>query len=161
IHLPRRGCCGSGHFLFDEPPQDDRTSDRDAVAVAPIRLLLTPDMPLHRSILNLAAVAVLVSTVAHAEVVHYAGKADALPHDHDVRAAGEGESATPQPSSIATDGASPAAASRKPRGSGPWRAIIILRGAPGGRAMEQLVGWSCGNQGGPVWERSLQAGWVS
>lgn len=146
--------------MFDEPPQDDRTSDRDAVAVAPIRLPLTPDMPLHRSILNLAAVAVLVSTVAHAEVVHYAGKADALPHDEYVRVVSEVESPIQQTYINAKDGVYLAAALRKPRGSGPFPAIIIFHGAPGGRGMEQLVGWSRGDHGGPVWERFLQEGFV-
>ena len=38
--------------------------------------------------------------------------------------------------------------------------MIIFHGAPGGRGMEQLVGWSRGDHGGPVWERFLQEGYV-
>jgi dipeptidyl-peptidase-4 len=53
-----------------------------------------------------------------------------------------------------------AAAIRKPRGDGPFPALILFHGAPGGRGMEQLVGWSRGATGGPVWERFLQEGFV-
>jgi dipeptidyl aminopeptidase/acylaminoacyl peptidase len=53
-----------------------------------------------------------------------------------------------------------AAAIRKPKGDGPFPAIVMFHGAPGGRGMEQLVGWSRGATGGPVWERFLQEGYV-
>ena len=46
------------------------------------------------------------------------------------------------------------------RGNGPFPAIIMFHGAPGGRGMDQLVGWSRGDHGGPVWERFLQEGYV-
>ena len=36
----------------------------------------------------------------------------------------------------------------------------MFHGAPGGRGMDQLVGWSRGDHGGPVWERFLQEGYV-
>jgi acetyl esterase/lipase len=36
----------------------------------------------------------------------------------------------------------------------------MFHGAPGGRGMEQLVGWSRGDHGGPVWERFLEEGFV-
>jgi dipeptidyl-peptidase-4 len=36
----------------------------------------------------------------------------------------------------------------------------MFHGAPGGRGMEQLAGWSRGDTGGPVWERFLQEGFV-
>jgi dienelactone hydrolase len=49
---------------------------------------------------------------------------------------------------------------RKPSGAGPFPAIIVFHGAPGGRGMEQLVGWSRGDHGGPVWERFLEEGFV-
>jgi dipeptidyl aminopeptidase/acylaminoacyl peptidase len=58
------------------------------------------------------------------------------------------------------DGAYVAAAIRKPPGEGPFPAVVIFHGAPGGRGMEQLVGWSRGDHGGPVWERFLQEGFV-
>jgi dipeptidyl-peptidase-4 len=60
----------------------------------------------------------------------------------------------------AKDGVYVAAAIRKPKGDGPFPAIIMFHGAPGGRGMEQLVGWSRGDTGGPVWERFLQEGFV-
>jgi dienelactone hydrolase len=66
-----------------------------------------------------------------------------------------------QPTYIKTkDGLYVAAALRKPRGNGPFPAIVMFHGAPGGRGMEQLVGWSRGATGGPVWERFLQEGFV-
>jgi dipeptidyl-peptidase 4 len=55
------------------------------------------------------------------------------------------------------DGLNIAAAIRKPKGAGRYPAMIVFHGAPGGRGMEQLVGWSRGDWGGPVWERFLQA----
>jgi dienelactone hydrolase len=58
------------------------------------------------------------------------------------------------------DGLYVAAAIRKPNGDGPFPAIIMFHGAPGGRGMDQLVGWSRGDHGGPVWERFLQEGFV-
>jgi dipeptidyl aminopeptidase/acylaminoacyl peptidase len=58
------------------------------------------------------------------------------------------------------DGLYVAAAIRKPKGDGPFPAIILFHGAPGGRGMEQITGWSRGDTGGPVWERFLQEGFV-
>lgn len=58
------------------------------------------------------------------------------------------------------DGLYVAAALRKPRGNGPFPAMIVLHGAPGGRGMEQLVNWSLGKCGGPVWEGLLREGYV-
>jgi dienelactone hydrolase len=60
----------------------------------------------------------------------------------------------------AKDGVYIAAAVRKPKGEGPFPAVIMFHGAPGGRGMDQLVGWSRGDHGGPVWERLLQEGYV-
>ena len=60
----------------------------------------------------------------------------------------------------AKDGVYIAAAVRKPKGNGPFPALIMFHGAPGGRGMDQLVGWSRGDHGGPVWERFLQEGYV-
>ncbi|MCW5964564.1 MAG: dienelactone hydrolase family protein [Bryobacterales bacterium] len=58
------------------------------------------------------------------------------------------------------DGLYVAAAMRKPKGPGPFPAMLVLHGAPGGRGMDQLVNWSLGKCGGPVWERLLQEGYV-
>lgn len=38
--------------------------------------------------------------------------------------------------------------------------LALLSAAPGGSGMEQLVGWSRGDHGGPVWERFLEEGFV-
>jgi dienelactone hydrolase len=58
------------------------------------------------------------------------------------------------------DGLYIAASIRKPKGDARFPAMIFFHGAPGGRGMEQLVGWSRGDPGGPVWERFLQEGYV-
>src|SRR5262245_48790883 len=58
------------------------------------------------------------------------------------------------------DGEYIAAAVSKPKGHGPFPAIIIFHGAAGGGGMDQLVGWAGGDHGGPVWERFLQEGYV-
>jgi dipeptidyl-peptidase-4 len=98
--------------------------------------------------------------LAGAEIHRHGGSADALPHDKYVRVVSEAGSPV-QPTYIKTnDGLYVAAAIRKPKGDGPFPAIILFHGAPGGRGMEQLVGWSQGAPGGPVWERFLQEGFV-
>lgn len=117
-------------------------------------------MTLSRTILFLAASATLIASAASAEVVRYTGKADALPHEQYVRVVSENDSPIEQTYIKAKDGVYIAAAIRKPKGNGPFPAIIVFHGAPGGRGMEQLVGWSRGDHGGPVWERFLQEGFV-
>jgi dipeptidyl aminopeptidase/acylaminoacyl peptidase len=107
--------------------------------------------------------AVLVASLpalASAEIHRHGGSAEALPHDKYVRAVSEADSPV-QPTYVRTkDGLYVAAAIRKPKGDGPFPAIVFFHGAPGGRGMEQLVGWSRGETGGPVWERFLQEGFV-
>jgi dienelactone hydrolase len=98
--------------------------------------------------------------LAAAEIHHHGGGAEALPHAKYVRVVSEADSPV-QPTYIkAKDGLYVAAAIRKPKGDGPFPAIIVFHGAPGGRGMEQLVGWSRGATGGPVWERFLQERFV-
>jgi dienelactone hydrolase len=111
---------------------------------------------------SLAAVVPLLVGIscADAEVVEYGGSPDALPYDGYVHAVGEDISPVMQTYIRSVDGAYVAAAIRKPPGEGPFPAIVIFHGAPGGRGMEQLVGWSRGDHGGPVWERFLQEGFV-
>ena len=104
--------------------------------------------------------AVLMPAMSVAEVVRYPGTADALPHDKYVRVVSETESPVERTYIKSKDGLYVAAAIRKPKGSGPFPAIIVFHGAPGGRGLEQLVGWSRGDHGGPVWERFLQEGFV-
>jgi dipeptidyl aminopeptidase/acylaminoacyl peptidase len=84
----------------------------------------------------------------------------ALPHEKYIHVVSEADSPV-QPTYIKSkDGLYIAATIRKPKGSGRYPAIVIFHGAPGGRGMEQLAGWSRGDWGGPVWERFLQEGYV-
>jgi dipeptidyl aminopeptidase/acylaminoacyl peptidase len=112
--------------------------------------------------MRLAAVVLVASfpTLAAAEVHRHGGSAEALPSDEYVRAVSETDSPV-QPTYVRTkDGLYVAAAIRKPKGDGPFPAVVFFHGAPGGRGMEQLVGWSSGATGGPVWERFLKEGFV-
>ncbi len=98
--------------------------------------------------------------IAAAEIQRHGGSADPLPYEKYVRVVSESDSPV-QPTYVKTkDGLYVAVALRKPKGDGPFPAIIMFHGAPGGRGMEQLVGWSRGATGGPVWERFLQEGFV-
>jgi dipeptidyl aminopeptidase/acylaminoacyl peptidase len=107
-----------------------------------------------------AALILACPVLASAEIHRHGGSAEALPHDGFVRVVSEAESPV-RPTYIPTkDGLYVAAAVRKPRGDGPFPAVIVFHGAPGGRGMEQLVGWSSGATGGPVWERFLREGFV-
>jgi dipeptidyl aminopeptidase/acylaminoacyl peptidase len=96
----------------------------------------------------------------HADIVRFDGSADALPHDKYVHVVSEAHSPVQQVYIKAKDGLYIAAAIRKPKGDGPFPALIMFHGAPGGRGMEQLVGWARGDHGGPVWERFLREGFV-
>jgi dienelactone hydrolase len=111
---------------------------------------------------RLASLALLASVPAlsSAEIQRHGGSAAALPHEAYVQVVSEADSPV-QPTWIKTkDGLYVAAAIRKPKGEGPFPALIVFHGAPGGRGMEQLVGWSRGATGGPVWERFLREGFV-
>jgi dipeptidyl-peptidase-4 len=104
--------------------------------------------------------AVSLPVVAGAEIHHHGGSDVALPYEKYVRVVSEADSPVQQTYVKTKDGLYVAAAIRKPKGDGPFPAIILFHGAPGGRGMEQLVGWSRGATGGPVWERFLQEGFV-
>lgn len=106
------------------------------------------------------AVCLLHRVVIAAEVVHYAGSPEALAHEQYINVVPESVSPIDQVYIKSPDGAYIATAMRKPQGDGPFPAIILFHGAPGGRGMEQIVGWSRGDHGGPVWERFLQEGYV-
>jgi dipeptidyl aminopeptidase/acylaminoacyl peptidase len=112
--------------------------------------------------MKLFTVALIAScpVVASAEIHRHGGSADALPHDNYVQLVSEADSPVQQTYVKTKDGLYVAAAIRKPKGDGPFPAIILFHGAPGGRGMEQLVGWSRGATGGPVWERFLREGFV-
>lgn len=106
------------------------------------------------------ALGLFFASTAMAEIHKHAGSPDPLPHQKFVRVVSEADSPVQQAYVKSKDGAYVAAAIRKPKGDGPFPAIIMFHGAPGGRGMEQLVGWSRGDHGGPVWERFLQEGFV-
>jgi len=108
-----------------------------------------------------AVLLVACPALAAAEVYKHAGSPDPVPHDKYVRVVSEADSPVQQVYVKSKDGAYVAAAIRKPKGDGPFPAIVFFHGAPGGRGMEQLVGWSRGEHGGPVWERFLREGFVT
>ena len=102
----------------------------------------------------------LLVTAAAAEIHQNSGSATPLPHQKYIHVVSEADSPVQQTYIKSKDGLYIAAAIRKPKGDGRYPAIIMFHGAPGGRGMEQLVGWSRGDHGGPVWERFLQEGYV-
>jgi dienelactone hydrolase len=110
--------------------------------------------------MKLAPVFALIPALAAAEIRHNPGSSDAVPHQQYIRVVSEADSPVQQTYIKAKDGLYIAAAIRKPKGAGPFPAIVIFHGAPGGRGMPQLVGWSQGATGGPVWERFLREGFV-
>lgn len=97
---------------------------------------------------------------ASAEIHHNPGSTTPLPYEKYIHAVSEADSPVQQTYIKAKDGVYVAAAIRKPKGGGRFPAMIIFHGAPGGRGMPQLAGWSRGDTGGPVWERFLQEGYV-
>ena len=98
----------------------------------------------------LAALLLVLPALAAADVYKHGGSPDPVPHDKYVRVVSEADSPVQQVYVKSKDGAYVAAAIRKPKGDGPFPAIVFFHGAPGGRGMEQLVGWSRGEKGGPV-----------
>jgi len=107
-----------------------------------------------------AFLCLICAGLALAEIHRHPGSATPLPYEKYIHAVSQADSPV-QPTYIKTrDGLYVAAAIRKPKGDGPFPAMIMFHGAPGGRGMEQLVGWSRGDTGGPVWERFLQEGYV-
>ena len=108
-----------------------------------------------RLILLLTALALAASADVR---THPGGKE--LPHEKYIRVVSESDSPVERLYIKTKDGLYVAAALRKPKGAGPFPALVYFHGAPGGRGMEQLAGWSLGATGGPVWERFLQEGFV-
>jgi dipeptidyl aminopeptidase/acylaminoacyl peptidase len=109
---------------------------------------------------SVAVVMLASAGMADAEITRHAGSNDALPDRQYIHVVGETDSPVQQTWIKARDGAYVAAAVRKPKGAGPFPAVVMFHGAPGGRGMDQLVGWSRGDHGGPVWEKFLQEGFV-
>ena len=110
--------------------------------------------------LLVSCVALAANNFASAEITRHAGGNDAVPDQKYIHVVSEADSPVMQTWIKAKDGLYIAAAVRKPKGTGPFPALVIFHGAPGGRGMDQLVGWSRGDHGGPVWERFLQEGYV-
>jgi dipeptidyl-peptidase-4 len=102
----------------------------------------------------------LCSAVVFGEIHHNPGSTTPVPSDKYIHVVSEADSPVQQTYIKAKDGVYIAAAIRKPKGDGRYPAIIMFHGAPGGRGMAQLVTWSRGDFGGPVWERFLQEGYV-
>jgi dienelactone hydrolase len=101
----------------------------------------------------------LVPALVLGEIRYYPGGKE-IPHDQYMRVVSETESPVERLYIKTRDGLYVAAALRKPSGRGPFPALIHFHGAPGGRGMDQLVGWSLGATGSPVWERFLKEGFV-
>ncbi|HTU68583.1 MAG TPA: alpha/beta family hydrolase [Steroidobacteraceae bacterium] len=106
------------------------------------------------------AAALALTGQAYAAVTKHGGSDEPVPDRKYIHVVSEADSPVQQTWIKAKDGLYIAAAVRKPKGNGPFPAIILFHGAPGGRGMDQLVGWSRGDHGGPVWERFLQEGYV-
>ncbi len=109
--------------------------------------------------MGLYTLAAIFVSAACAEVREFPGGKE-LPHDRYIHAVSEAESPIQQVYIKSKDGLYVAAAMRKPKGSGPFPVLIHFHGAPGGRGMEQLTGWSRGDHGSPVFERFLQEGYL-
>lgn len=107
------------------------------------------------------AVALLpLAVAASGEVRKLPGSETPLPHDRYIRTVPESESPLERLYIKTRDGLYVAAALRKPKGDGPFPALIHFHGAPGGRGIEQLSGWALGATGSPVFERFLKEGYV-
>ena len=106
------------------------------------------------------ALTFLLAAAALAAQVRQHPAVKEIPHDKYIHMVPESKSPVERTYIKAKDGLYIAAAIRKPEGPGPFPALVVFHGAPGGRGMEQLVGWSRGDHGGPVWERFLQEGYV-
>src|SRR6478736_2030550 len=84
------------------------------------------------------------ATLAQAAMTRHPGSDAALPDQKYIHVVSESDSPVMQTWIKAKDGLYIAAAVRKPKGNGPFPAIIMFHGAPGGRGMDQLVGSSTG-----------------
>ena len=83
-----------------------------------------------------------------------------VPHEKYIHVVSEADSPVERLYIKSKDGVYVAAAVRKPKGNGPFPVLVHFHGAPGGRGMDQLVGWARGDFGSPVFERFLQDGYV-
>lgn len=104
-------------------------------------------------------VLLVLALAALGEVREFPGGKE-LAHEKYIRVVSEADSPIQQVYIKTKDGLYVAAAIRKPKGNGPFPALIHFHGAPGGRGMEQLTGWVRGDHGSPVFERFLQEGYA-
>ncbi len=102
---------------------------------------------------------VLLVLPLFAEIREFPGGAT-LPHEKYIRMIGEADSPIERLYIKSKDGLYVAAAMRKPKGEGPFPVLVHFHGAPGGRGMDQLIGWVRGDHGSPVLQRFLQEGFV-
>ncbi len=110
--------------------------------------------------IKLSLFSLFAAGLSMAEIHNHPGSPNPLPHDRYIRVVSETDSPVQRLYIKTRDGLYVAAALRKPKGDGPFPVLLHFHGAPGGRGMDQLVGWVLGTTGGPVWERFLQEGFV-
>ncbi len=109
-------------------------------------------MPLRLFLLTLPLLAL-------AEIREFPGGA-VVPHEKYIRMIGETDSPIEPMYIKSKDGLYVAAVMRKPKGDGPFPVLIHFHGAPGGRGMDQLIGWIRGDHGSPLLQRYLQEGFI-
>ena len=112
--------------------------------------------------MRVATVALIVACTVGAgwaEIRVYPGGKE-VPANSFVRVVSETESPVQQLYVKSKDGLYVAAALRKPKGNGPFPALVYFHGWYGGRGMEELTEWVLGVHGSPVLERFLQEGFV-
>ena len=97
--------------------------------------------------------------VALAEIREFPGGAT-IPHEKYIRMISETDSPIERMYIKSKDGLYVAAVMRKPKGEGPFPVLIHFHGAPGGRGMDQLIGWIRGDHGSPLLQRYLQEGFI-
>lgn len=101
----------------------------------------------------------ILPLLALAEVREVSG-GNTIPHEKYIRMVSEVDSPIERMYIKSKDGLYVAAAMRRPKGEGPFPVLIHFHGAPGGRGMDQLVGWARGDHGSPVLQRYLQEGFI-
>jgi dipeptidyl aminopeptidase/acylaminoacyl peptidase len=109
--------------------------------------------------MHVLATTIFAASLCLTEVQEHPG-GTVLPHEKYIHVVSEADSPIQQLYIKSRDGLYVAAALRKPRGEGPFPALVHFHGAPGGSGMEPLMSWVRGDTGSPVWERFLQEGLV-
>ncbi len=107
----------------------------------------------------MAATILILAASALGEIREHPGGKE-LQHDKYIRVVSEADSPVQQVYIKSRDGLYVAAAIRKPKGDGPFPALVYFHGAPGGGEWSSSSAGLRGATGGPVWERFLQEGYV-